>query len=137
MSYLIDTNVVSEVRKGGRCHPHVSAWWHGVAADDLFLSALSVGEIRKGIEQVRPRRPQMAADLERWLEQTVAGFAGRILAVTTDIAEEWGRMSAVRTVAAPDALLAATAIVHGLTLVTRNEADVADLGADILNPFKA
>ena len=137
MSYLLDTNVISEIRKGARCHPRVFSWWQKVAEDDLYLSTLVIGEIRKGIEQSRARDPGKTAVLERWLKQVARAFTGRIHTVTVDVAEEWGRMRAVRPLPAVDALLAATAKVHGLTLATRNEADVKNLGVEILNPFGA
>lgn len=136
MSYLIDTNVISEIRKGNRCDPVVADWWADIAEDQIYLSALVIGEIRKGVELARARDPQKAAVLERWLDEVTSSFADRILSVSTDVAEEWGRMNAVRPVPVIDALLAATAKVNGLTLVTRNEADVAGLGAEVLNPFK-
>jgi len=136
VSFLIDTNVISEVRKGERCDPTVAAWWAGVAEDDLWLSALVLGEIRKGVELARRRDPGKADVLEAWLADVVAGFGDRVLPVDTAVAEEWGRMNAVRPVPVIDALLAATAKANGLTLVTRNGADVASLDVDVLNPFE-
>ncbi|MBW7852600.1 type II toxin-antitoxin system VapC family toxin [Gemmobacter nectariphilus] len=137
MSFLIDTNVISEIRKGNRCDPGVATWWAEVAEDDLWLSALVLGEIRKGVELARRRDPQKAAALEAWLGEVVAGFADRVLPVDAAVAEEWGRMNAIRPVPVIDALLAATAKANGLTLVTRNEADVAGIGVEVLNPFGA
>ena len=135
MSFLIDTNIISEVRKGVRCDPSVAIWFDGVPEDQLFLSALVVGEIRKGVELARPRDPDRATALEAWLSTLAAGFANRILPIDRAVAESWGRMSAVRTVPVIDGLMAATALVHDMTLVTRNEADVVGLGARVLNPF--
>ena len=137
MSFLIDTNIISEVRKGDRCDPAVAAWWSGVAEDDLWLSALVLGEIRKGVEMARRRDPTKAAALEAWLGDVIESFGDRVLPVDTAVAEEWGRMNAVRPVPVIDALLAATAKANGLTLVTRNGADVAGLDVDVLNPFEA
>jgi predicted nucleic acid-binding protein len=137
MSFLIDANIISEIRKGPRCDPAVAQWFEAVAETDLYLSALVLGEIRKGIEQVRPKAPDRAEGLEAWLSTLAAGFANRILPVDRAVAEAWGRMSAVRTVPVIDGLMAATALVHDLTLVTRNQADVAALGARVLNPFTA
>lgn len=137
MSFLIDTNIVSEVRKGARCDPGVATWWAGVAEEDLWLSALVLGEIRKGVELARRRDPRKAMALEAWLGEVVAGFGDRVLPVDTAVAEEWGRMNAIRPAPVIDALLAATARTNGLTLVTRNTADVAGLGAEVLNPFGA
>lgn len=136
MSFLIDTNIISEVRKGDRCDAAVAAWWSGVAEDDLWLSALVLGEIRKGVELARRRDPQKAAVLETWLSDVVSGFGDRVLPVDASVAEEWGRMNAIRPVPVIDALLAATARANDLTLVTRNEADVAGLGIEVLNPFQ-
>jgi len=135
VSFLIDANIVSELRKGARCDPGVAAWWAGVAEENLWLSALVLGEIRKGVELARRRDPGKAMALETWLGEVVAGFGDRVLPVDTAVAEEWGRMNAIRPVPVIDALLAATAKAKGLTLVTRNTADVAGLGAELLNPF--
>ncbi len=137
MTWLIDTNIISEVRKGPRCHPAVAAWWAGVEDRDLFLSALTLGEIRKGIEGVRPRDPGRAAALEGWLAEVVDAFGPRVLGVDAAVAETWGRISALRSVPVVDALLAATALVHDLVLVTRNTADVEGLGVQVLNPFES
>lgn len=135
MSFLIDTNIISEVRKGARCNPGVARWWAEVAEGDLWLSSLILGEIRKGVELARRRDPDKAAVLEAWLGEVVAGFGDRLLPVDAGVADEWGRISAIRPVPVIDALLAATAKANGLTLVTRNEADVAGLGVQVLNPF--
>jgi len=136
VSFLIDTNVVSEVRKGERCDPAVAAWWVGVAEDDLRVSVLVLGEIRKGVELARPRDPQKAAVLEAWLTELVSDYSDRILPVDAAVAGEWGRIAAIRPVPAIDALLAATARANDLTLVTRNAADVAGLDVNVLNPFE-
>lgn len=135
MTWLVDTNVISEIRKGPRCHPSVASWWAAVEDHDLFLSALTLGEIRKGIESVRPRDPMKAGALERWLREVSDVFGARVLGVDPAVADAWGRMSASRSVPVIDALLAATAQVHGLVLVTRNTADVSGLGVRTLNPF--
>ncbi|WP_188902084.1 type II toxin-antitoxin system VapC family toxin [Caldovatus sediminis] len=137
MTWLIDTNIISEVRKGPRCHPAVAAWWAGVEDRDLFLSALTLGEIRKGVEGIRPRDPAKAAALEGWLAEVAEAFGPRVLDVDTAVAEAWGRMSALRSVPVVDALLAATARVHDLVLVTRNTTDVEGLGVRVLNPFES
>jgi len=136
LSFLIDTNIISEVRKGARCNPGVARWWAEVAEGDLWLSTLILGEIRKGIELARRRDPGKASVLEAWLGEVVAGFGDRLLPVDAAVADEWGRMNAIRPVPVIDALLAATAKAHGLTLVTRNEADVAGLGVEVMNPFE-
>ena len=136
MSYLIDTNVISELRKGARCDASVAAWWSKVNEDELWLSALVIGEIRRGIELARKRDPQKALALETWLEEIVTGFDDRILPVDKKVAEQWGRLNAIRPIPVVDALLAATARANNLTFVTRNGKDVAGVGIDILNPFE-
>jgi predicted nucleic acid-binding protein len=137
VSYLIDTNIISEVRKGERCDPHVSAWYASIADEQLFLSTLVLGEIRKGVELVRPRDADKAAALERWLRQIEAAFDGRVLGIDNAVSDQWGRMSAIRSIPVIDGLLAATAATNGLTLVTRKDRDIAGLGAMVLNPFLA
>ena len=135
MTYLLDTNVISELRKGNRCDANVSTWYRGVEDVDIFLSVLVLGEMRRGIERIRRNDPQQTAVLERWLQEVALRFAGRILPVDNMIAEAWGRTYYIRNVPVVDGLLAATAKVHNLTLVTRNVSDVEDLGAKVLNPF--
>ena len=136
MSYLLDTNVISEVRKGERCDPHVTDWYASIADADLFLSTLVLGEIRKGVELARVHDPGKAAALEQWLGQVEVAFDGRVLGIDNAVAHRWGRMSALRPTPVVDCLLAATAAVNRLTLVTRNDGDVAGLGAKVLNPFR-
>lgn len=137
MSYLIDTNIISEVRKGDRCDAKVSEWYASVADEDLFLSTLVLGEIRKGVELARPRDAGKATALERWLRDVEAAFGGRVLGIDNAVSDRWGRMSAIRRIPVIDGLLAATAVTNGLTLVTRNDRDIAGLGAAVLNPFRS
>lgn len=137
MNYLIDTNVISELQKGARCDRNVSSWYAAVDADQLYLSVIVVGEIRRGIERSRRSNPARAVALEDWLAEVRSAMAGRIVPFDEDIADEWGRMTAGRSVPLVDAMLAATAKVRSLTLATRNVADVADLGAAYVNPFAA
>ena len=136
MSYLIDTNIISEVRKGHRCDAKVSAWYASIADGDLFLSTLVLGEIRRGVELARLRDAAKAAALERWLREVETAFDGRIFGIDNAVSDQWGRMGAVRPIPVIDGLLAATALVNGLTLVTRNDRNVAGLGATVLNPIK-
>jgi predicted nucleic acid-binding protein len=136
VSYLIDNNIISEVRKGARCNADVAAWYASVADEELFLSTLVLGEIRKGVELARPRDSGKAVALERWLREVELAFDGRVLSIDNAVSDQWGRMTAIRPLPAIDGLLAATALTHGLTLVTRNDRDVAGLGAMVLNPFK-
>jgi predicted nucleic acid-binding protein len=136
MNYLIDTNIISEVRKGERCDRNVAAWYASIDDADLYLSVLVLGEIRRGVERARVSDLPRARALDRWLAAVAKSFAGRILAVDQAVADEWGRMSAKRQAPSIDALLAATARTHGMTLATRNVADVAGLGAETINPFE-
>jgi predicted nucleic acid-binding protein len=133
--YLIDTNVISEVRKGDRCNARVASWYASIDDADIYLSVLVLGEIRGGIERARAKDPVKSRVLERWLAVLQESFADRILPVDHRVADAWGRMSAKRSVSTIDALLAATAKVHRMTLATRNISHVANLGVDILNPF--
>lgn len=103
--------------------------------DELFLSVLVLGKIRKGIELARPRDAAKSLALEQWLGSVVAAFAGRILPVDQAVADEWGRMNAPRSRPTIDSFLAATAKAYDLTLATRNVADVHNTGARVLNPF--
>jgi predicted nucleic acid-binding protein len=136
VSYLSDTNIISEVRKGDRCDASVAAWYAAVDDADLYLSVLVLGEVRSGIERARPRDPAKAEVLEAWLNEVMVAFADRVLPIDGAVADEWGHMSALRPIPVIDGLLAATAKAHRMTLVTRNDADVAGLGARLLNPFR-
>jgi toxin FitB len=107
-----------------------------VREDSLYLSTLVVGEIRKGIERLRTQDSLRADILEQWLLAVREAFAGRILPIDEAVSEMWGRFNALRSLPAVDSLLAATARVHHLTLVTRNTSEIADLGVDLLNPFE-
>ena len=134
--YLLDTNVVSELRKRERRDENVTAWYHSVSDDELFLSVLTLGEIRKGIELIRDRDPDQAVSLENWLRYVAQNYEGRTLAIDAAITDAWGRMYYIRNVSVVDGLLAATAMAHNLTLVTRNVSDVEGLGVRALNPFR-
>jgi toxin FitB len=136
VNYLIDTNIISEVRKGAQCDPNVAAWFASIADAEIYLSVLVLGEIRKGIERARRNDPQRASILEDWLDAVRRSFADRVLPIDQQVADEWRRMSGMRSVPTIDALLAATAKIHGMTLATHNLSDIADLGADIINPFE-
>jgi hypothetical protein len=135
LSYLLDTNVISELRKGERADSNVTAWFADIADEEIFLSVLTIGEIRRGIESVRRRDPDSAAALDRWLALLSEAHADRILSVDRAIAEEWGRMNVPDPLPVVDGLLAATARVLGLTLVTRNVGDVEGAGVELLDPF--
>ena len=134
--YLIDTNIISEVGKGRRCDQHVADWYRATRDDELFLSVLVVGEIRQGIERLRPRNRQRASALEHWLQEILTSFGERVLPIDERVAQIWGRLNARAPLAAIDSLLAATAEAHGMTLVTRNLKDIERSGVRCLNPFE-
>lgn len=135
MTYLLDTNILSETRKRDPA-PGVVDWIKSTPADQLHVSVLTLGEITQGIARVRARGDQMqAAILERWMRGIEKGFAGRALPVTLRVAAEWGRQQPQQPMPVIDALIAVTARVNGLTLVTRNVKDFEHAGIPVLNPF--
>jgi hypothetical protein len=133
--YLLDTNVISELRKKERCAPKVDAWARTVKKDEGFLSVLVIGELKRGIALKRRADPASAGALEKWMARLTQFYGERILPVTLEVAAAWGELSAVRPIPPEDGLLAATAWVHGLTLVTRNIKNVRGLGVPLLNPW--
>lgn len=133
--FLLDTNVVSELRKGARANPGVATWIASVDDNDLFLSVLVAGELRQGVERLRLRDPTAATHLDRWCSALVDSYAERLLPVDARVADLWGRLNVPDPISAVDGMLAATAIVHGLTLVTRNVKHVARTGVTLQNPF--
>ena len=133
--FLLDTNVVSELRKKGRCAPKVDAWAKTVPRDQDFLSVLVIGELLRGAALKRRSDPATAHALERWIARLTEFYGARILPVTLEIAAMWGKLGALRPIPPEDGLLAATALVHGLTLVTRNVKNVDGLGVPLLNPW--
>ena len=135
--YLLDTNVVSDLRKGKRANPKVLTWFQTVAEDHLFVSVLVLGEVRRGIERILTSDPAQARVLERWLEGLEAAYVERILPITVAIADRWGRLSASDPPSVVDCLMAATALENDLTLVTRNVQDVARTGVRLFDPFLA
>lgn len=134
MAYLLDTNVVSEVRKRQQ-DPSVLAWFSGVKAQDLYISVLVVGEIRQGVDRLRRRDPVQARVYEDWLSVLIRDYDERILPITIGVAEEWGRMNVPDPLPAVDGLMAATARLAGLTFVTRNIGGLERAGVELLNPF--
>jgi len=141
MPYLIDTNVVSELRKKGKCHPAVRQWQDGVIEGEVFISAISLMEIKNGMLGARRKDPVFGKILEDWYENQVKPtFKDRVLPVDLAVAECAGEILHHRTSrlgGLADALIAATAQVHGLTLVTRNTADFYDAGIKLVNPWDA
>ncbi len=134
MSFLLDTNVISEIRRGH--DENVRAWIAAVEDADLYLSVLTIGEIRKGIELLRGRDPGQAEVFANWLGELHARFAERIVPIDARVAEEWGRLNAAATRNSTDSLIAATAAVHKLTVVTRNTGDFDGCGVPLLNPWQ-
>jgi predicted nucleic acid-binding protein len=135
--FLLDTNVVAELRKGSRANPRVRSWFTALDPQAIVLSVVTVGDIRKGIETLRRRDRSAAQSLERWLRRLLRDYRDRILDVDVSVADMWGRINAPDPLPVIDGLLAATARVHGLTLATRNVKNVGRSGADIVNPFES
>lgn len=135
MGFLIDTNILSELQKGERVDIGVKTWYASCNPDDLYLSVLVVGEIRQGIERLRRRDTTQAERLEQRLADVLFIMQGRILAITENIAQRWGSINSPDPLPVIDGLLAATALEHGLTLVTRNVRDIKRSGVVFLNPF--
>ena len=134
--YILDTNVISAVRRPDRA-PRVEAWLRGKAEQDLFLSVVTLGEIERGIRQQDSRDPDFARDLRAWLDRTILLFSDRLLAFEAEDARIWGRLSSEIGHAGADLMIAATALHHGAVVVTGNVSDFAPTGAAIENPFDA
>jgi toxin FitB len=134
MTYLLDTNVVSELRKRDP-DPHLLAWYGTVTSAEIFISVLTIGEIRMGIERLRRKDVVRADLLEQWLHGLHTSFGDRIITVDGAVAEAWGRLNVPDPLPVIDGLLAASAQIRGWTLVTRNTADLARCGVALLDPF--
>jgi predicted nucleic acid-binding protein len=134
VTYLPDTNVLSELRRPAPS-PSVVKWFDATRSTDLYLSVMVVGEIRQGVERLRPRDAVRSERHEAWLIQLQASFADRILTITIPIAEAWGRLRAPGPLPVVDSLLAATALVHGLTVVTRDTSPFERVGVPHLDPW--
>ena len=139
MTYLLDTNVVSELRKIrlGKADRNVAQWADGVDASDLFMSVITVQELEIGVLLAERRDPKQGALLRGWLtQQVLPAFGGRILAVDTTVAQRSARLHVPNPRPVRDGLIAATALVHGMTVVTRNVADFEPTGVAVLNPWE-
>lgn len=134
MSYLLDTCIVSELRKPN-VNSGLAIWIGGLRPEEAFLSVLTIGEIRSGIELQRLRNPSSSRNLERWLLGLETHYAERILPITAAIADRWGRLAQSQPLPVVDGLIAATGIEHKLAVVTRNIADFQRSGVNTLNPF--
>ena len=138
--YLIDTNVISEARKKSKANPGVIDFFNRVASagDTVYLSVITIGELRRGVELIRERGDtEQAGLLEHWLSAVLEQYSDKVLAFDADAAQVWGRLRVPNPEHALDKQIAATALVHDLTVVTRNGADFAGAGVKVMNPFVA
>jgi len=138
MAYLLDTNVLSELRKGSRCDAKVKAWALSTVGERHCISVLSLGEIRKGIEILRRKAPDQCASFERWLALLDRDYGDKdIIPIAENVVDAWGRLMAMMSLPAIDSLIAATAIEYDLTVVTRNLRDFQRTGVSVINPFES
>ena len=135
MKFLLDTNIISEIRKRDRADPNVARWVARTPVKEIGTSVIVLAEIRRGIELKRRSDPQQAESLDRWFAQMRTRLGDRVLSIDESIAEAWARLSVPDPMPLIDGLLAATAKVHGLTLVTRNVTEIARTGVLLLNPL--
>lgn len=135
MKFLLDTNVISEIRKRERAHPNVAGWVARTPVKEIGTSVVVLAEIRRGVELKRRSDPKQAESLDRWYAQMRTRLGDRVMPIDEPVAEAWATLGLPDPLPFIDGLLAATAKVHGLTLVTRNVADVARTGVSILDPF--
>ena len=134
MSYLLDTDVLSALRRHDR-HRSVAEWLESQRTADLYLSAVTIGEVERGVTRERGRNPAFAQALADWLDKVLAWYGDRVLAVDTGTARRWGQLSGVLGHANADLLIAATALEHGLAVVTRNTRHFEPTGVEFINPF--
>lgn len=135
MTFLLDSNVISELRPGRR-NQRVVAWFEAVAGDQLVVSALTIGELRFGVESLRHRDPHAAEHLERWIDPVIDRFSARCAVVTPAVAQMWARLRVPNPVPFVDAVIAATALVNDWTVVTRNVSDFSRYGVRLVNPWQ-
>ena len=136
MPFLLDTNILSELRKGRRCDSNVARWAVRERGEAHYISVVSLGEIRKGIELLRSKSPEQCDALEGWLRKLRVDYASCTVGITQEIADRWGEMCSRRPLPVIDSLLAATAFELRLTLATRNTRDFAGLGISTVDPFR-
>jgi predicted nucleic acid-binding protein len=132
LRYLIDTNVLSDAHKRVR---EPSEWLSRIDPAAAYISVLTIGEIERGIQLISSKNPARAAQLQIWLQTIRGDFHDRLLTIDEEVSLVWGRITTNRMPRDADSLIAATAIVHGLTVVTRNVADFADTGVAVVNPW--
>lgn len=134
--YLIDTNVISEARKGKKANRGVQEFWRSVDPESIYLAVQTVGEIRRGIENVKNRGDSLQAQvLEQWMNVVVTEYRDRILAFDEDCAQVWGRLMSPHNQNPINKQIAAIGLIHGLTVVTRNTDDFSSSGVRLMNPF--
>ena len=131
--FLLDTDILSALRRRDR-HPEVAQWLEAQRTVDLHLSVVTVGEVERGITQQRLRNPTFAEDLARWLDRVLGWYGDRILPVTLPVARRWGELSSTIGHGSADLLIAATALEHGLTVITRNVRHFEPPGVNVFNP---
>lgn len=136
MSFLLDTNIVSELRKRDRADPSVVSWFRQNRQEDLYLSVLTLGELRRGVERIRRKDPASADALGSWLMRTLDEFSDRIIAIDRGIAERWGRLGVPDPIPVVDGLIAATALEKDLVVVTGDDKHFSRIGVRHLNPFE-
>lgn len=137
MNYLLDTNVISEIRKGAQGHAQVMSWWKSTKASQVYLSVLSLGEIREGILKIKHKDGNRARRLEVWLSGLRRFYSSRLVPVDESVALVWADVRRHRSLPLIDSLMAASAISRDMIFVTRNTRDVEDCGVRFLNPFEA
>jgi len=135
LSVLVDTNVISELKRGRNAHPAVTAWSAALPPEQIFTSVVVLGEIRRGIKLIA-RRDRLQADiLERWYVDMRQQIGDRVLAVDEAVMMAWSKISVPNMLPAYDGLIAATALVHGMTVATRNTADYSRVGVEVIDPW--
>jgi toxin FitB len=135
VSWLLDTNVLSELRKGDRANEGVRSWFASTGELEIFTSVLVVGELRRGVEQLRSRDEPAALAIEQWLNEMILSFSDRIVPIDEAIAQRWGRLNVPNPLPTVDGLLAATALEREMSVVTQNVRDFHRSGAKVFNPF--
>jgi predicted nucleic acid-binding protein len=135
VKFLLDTNIISEIRKRDRAHPNVARWIAQIPVDEIGTSVIVLAEIRRGIELKRRSDPQQTKSLDRWFAQMRTRLGDRVLPIDEPVAEVWALLGIPNPLPLIDGLLAVTAKVHCLTLVTRNVGDVAGAGVSVVDPF--
>ena len=134
MSYLLDTDILSAIRRKQR-DPNLEKWLHSINSADVFLSVVTLGEVERGISQQRRINPEFAEDLERWLDTILLRYEQRILPLSVNIARRWGRLSGELGHNSADLMIAATALEHKLTVATRNTRHFEPTQVPLINPY--